>query len=734
MRTLRNTRFFHTTALFGIAALANVTGCGDDSSSSGNPEPDGSSLDAGSPDASTSDASTPDSGTIGTSDSGTSPGLDATTADSGSGDAGSAGDSTAPLDASGHDAAIDAATVDSAVSDAHADGAATDSGGPEASTVDSGDAGSCGADFTPCHDNGGPGLCKAGACTTCVDPTDDAHCTAAYGSTNSPFLCVAGVCVAGDCRVNGDCAANASGPLCGVATPHQCGKCTVDSECKGNGTDGGTPACDTTTGQCVAGTCSSAADAGEDAAPNACPVDTADICCGAACVPGGANACCPGQDVYCENKLNDRSAACLGGVCTVCPAVSASTPNYFVDPINGDDSKGTGNNSTTAACAFKTITRALAVINQSVISATVTVLGPSTVSEGETFPIAIPPNVTLTTNTGTVKVAVPAGVAGFHLNEATSAIVGGPPGDGGSAPGLIIEGNVGGPNAATYGIVAAGTGLSAMTAPQISNLVVESFAEDGILVEAPGILQIGAGVTSTLNGTAAARRSGLHVEGGQAIIDVAATGSPTHFDSNTQHGIFVQGDGSVTVTGTVANASTGTGSITANLNYFAGAWIEQTVANPAENAITGLVAYGSTNGYGFRFVAGSNVKLRSSAALANQLSGVIVSRSANGGTDDIGAIDLGTVTDAGGSFGGNTFQGTLASAKNGGAGLCLATRANAGTLHAEGNIFEGVNCATTAGALHLNAAGCDNGGCTAGVCDLGITAGGNTIDVATCTP
>ena len=111
-----------------------------------------------------------------------------------------------------------------------------------------------------------------------------------------------------------------------------------------------------------------------------------------------------------------------------------------------------------------------------------------------------------------------------------------------------------------------------------------------------------------------------------------------------------------------------------------------------------------------------------------------MSRSANGGTDDIGAIDLGTVTDAGGSFGGNTFQGTLASAKNGGAGLCLATRANAGTLHAEGNIFEGVNCATTAGALHLNAAGCDNGGCTAGVCDLGITAGGNTIDVATCTP
>jgi hypothetical protein len=675
MRTTRGTHFFQTTALFGIAALANVTGCGGDGTSTGGTEPDGSSVDAGSSDVGSSDASILESGPVGTSDSGTAPGLDATAADSGSADAGPPGDSTSASDAAGEVAAPDAAgedaasdvassdgaMIDSAVADAHAEAAATDSGGPEASTVDSGDA----------------------------------------------------------------------------------GKCTVDSECAGSAPDAGTRVCDTTTGACVTGACSSEADAGPAAGPSTCPVNASDICCAAACVPGGSNACCPGQDVYCENKLNDLSAACLGGVCTVCAPVSPESPNYFVDPVHGDDSKGTGNDSAVAGCAFKTITRALAVIKQSVVSATVTVIGPSIVDVGggEVFPIALPANVMLTTKTGTVTVAVPAGRRGFGLDAANSAIVGGPSGDGGSAPGLIIQGstlplgpNPNGGGLAAEGIVAAGTGLTATTAPRISNLVIETFHDDGILVEGEGILRIGPGVTSTRNGTPAARASGLFVEGGQAIIDVGPTESPTHFDSNTEDGILVEGGGSVTVTGTVSNAAAGLGSVTANLNYLAGAWIEQTGANPPDNAITGLVAFGNTNGYGLRFFAGSNVKLRSSAALANQLSGVIVSQSATLATDDISKIDLGAVTDAGVSFGGNTFQGTLAAAKNGGAGLCLATRANAGILHAEGNAFDGVNCATTAAALLLNATGCDNAACTGGVCDLGITAAGNTIDVATCTP
>jgi hypothetical protein len=671
MRTTRNTHFFQTTALFGIAALANVTGCGDDGTSTGVTEPDGSSLDAGSSDASTVDSGTVDSGTVdsstvGTSDGGTAPDLDATAADSGSADAGPAGDSMTASDAAGEDAAPDAASsdgamVDSAVADVHAEAAATDSGGPEASTVDSGDA----------------------------------------------------------------------------------GKCTVDSECAGNAPDAGTPVCDTTTGKCVTGACSSEADAGPAAGPSICPVNPSDICCASACVTGGSNACCPGEDVYCENKLNDLGATCLGGVCTVCAPVSPASPNYFVDPTHGDDSKGTGNDSVSVGCAFKTITRALAVIHQSVVSATVTVIGPSIVDVGggEVFPIVLPANVMLTTRTGTVTVAVPGGRRGFRLDAANSAIVGGPSGDGGSAPGLVIQGDTVpvGPNPTgaaivANGILAEGTGLTATTAPRISNLVIETFHDDGIVVEGEGILRIGPGVTSTLNGTPIARASGLFVEGGQAIIDVGPTESPTHFDSNTKDGILVLGGGSVTVTGTVSDGAAGTGSVTASLNHLSGALIEQTGANPPENAITGLVAFGSTTGYGFQFFAGSSVKLRSSAALANQLSGVIVSPSTTLATDDIGKIDLGTVTDAGGSFGGNTLQGTLASAKNGGPGLCLATRANAGVLHAEGNTFEGVNCTTTADALHLNATGCDNAACTGGVCDLGITAAGNTIDVAMCTP
>jgi hypothetical protein len=56
-------------------------------------------------------------------------------------------------------------------------------------------------------------------------------------------------------------------------------------------------------------------------------------------------------------------------------------------------------------------------------------------------------------------------------------------------------------------------------------------------------------------------------------------------------------------------------------------------------------------------------------------------------------------------------------------------------LHAAGNQFVAVDCATTAGTLTLNSGGCGNAACMGGVCDLGIvTTTGNGFDVSMCVP
>jgi hypothetical protein len=471
--------------------------------------------------------------------------------------------------------------------------------------------------------------------------------------------------------------------------------------------------CDTTGGQCVAGTCTPSA----SNPPAACPVNPSDICCTNVCQPGnGAKSCCttaadPTGSTYCTGALGS-AATCVDNVCTACKPVTNG--QYAVDPVHGSDSTGTGD-ATTAGCAFATITRALQVIgNNSALAATVTVFGPATVSAGETFPILVPTNVTITSAGGAVAVNVPATKAGFVLATASSAIKGGT-----AALSLSGQGNT-----ATYGIVV-DTGSQATT--RLENVAISSFLEDGILVENSGILTIGSGVTSTLSGkaSATARRAGLHVTGsGHAIVAVPSGQPATHFDANTNHGILVDGGGQVTLSGVVADAITGTGTVTANANYAAGVWIEQAMGAP-QNLLTGLVAFGNTNGNGLRIIAGSNVKMRGSAALGNAGNGVIIS---SAGGKSISGIDLGTPTD----FGNNTLQGTQGAANNGGAGICLTLPSGAGTLAAAGNIFGAANCASSTGMVPANHAGCGTTASCNGPCALGITGGNNDINVAMC--
>lgn len=683
-------RWVGVAALSGAALVPNATGCGGSDNSA----------------------------IVGPNDSGSEGSASSSSGGSGSSGGSDGSDATMRIDsAMGGDSPSDSSTTPDAF-----DGAATDS----TTGADGSDGGaSCTSANTPCDNSGRAGLCKAGSCLACTDTTDDTNCTTAYGN---PQLCLAGVCTPGDCRTNSDCGSNANGSLCGASTPNFCGKCTSDQQCAGNT---GTTICDVSTGGCVAGTCS--IDAGVlGGPPGACPVNGQDICCAATCQPGaGANACCPGLsgDSYCAGKLDSGQATCKNNVCTTCPLVSG---NYAVDPNNGSDSTGSGDGST-PGCAFKTITRALQVIGRTpAVATTITVLGASTVGVGETFPLVLPTNVTVTTSGGAVTVSVPSGKAGFVLSAIGSGI------NGGSGAALTISGQNGNANTATYGIVInTGTGVLTTNGPKVSNVTVTNFLDDGILVENSGIVRIGAGVTSTLNGVTTARKAGLHVTGnGQAIVNVASGAAATHFDANTNHGILVDGMGSVTVTGTVTNAATGQGTVTTNGNYAAGVSIEQTPGTPPLNAISGLVAFGNTNGNGMRFVAGSNVSLRNSGSLGNQGNGVIVSAvTATAGSNDISKIDLGSPPDAGVTYGGNTLQAALGSGNNGGAGICLQVRPNAGTLNAAGNQFATVNCGTTAGTLTLNSGACGNAACTGGVCDLGIVnTTGNGFDVSLCSP
>jgi hypothetical protein len=515
----------------------------------------------------------------------------------------------------------------------------------------------------------------------------------AYGAG---YICTAGgSCVQGDCKADSDCT---TGQICGVAKANNCGKCTTDTQCKNDATYGASFICNSATGACVAGTCAQN--------NKSCPANGSDFCCGGSCVEGD---CCVAGD--CASMGNNF--ACVNHACTLCAQATNNT--YYVDPVNGSDTIGTGT-SASAACAFKTIARALTVIGASPNPNTkvlVASTGPIGTASGETFPIVVPTNVTIGAATTAVTVQVPAGLSGFSLAHPSSGL-----------NGLTIDGQ--NHTAASGVLVTAGSADTTV----ITNVTVKNMASDGIRVSGTGVLSIGAGVSSTGNGVAGgnATADGLRLnDQAKVTIDVPGGSTPSHFDSNTAHGIFVTGNGSVTVTGVPGTG--GAGTVTANTNALAGVWIEQVpVANPAANAITGIVAWANA-GNGIRAVGGSSLTLRQSYLLANAQNGILVSTyNVNGNTSNsVAHMDFGAT----GSAGANVLQAALGQNPNGGAGICLGVARTAGvTLKAQGNVFSGPrDCSKpSAGTLTRNAT-CANA-VDISVRVTGVTS--NTIDVTTC--
>jgi hypothetical protein len=567
-----------------------------------------------------------------------------------------------------------------------------------------GGASACATDNTPCTNNNGDGICESQVCGAC---TDDPSCVTAYGAGN---LCTSGSCTPGDCRTNTDCATNANGSICGAVDPDFCGKCTSDTQC------GAGNVCNTTSGKCVANSCT-----GTD---SACTQNAGDVCCTTTCFAG---ACC--DDAICKTRLGS-TAVCTNHTCTTCDPVTGANPVYLVDPIAGNDGsatgKGTSNGTTDASCRFATITRALQAIGPNPATGTmIKVIGAATIPTAsnanaikEIFPITIPANVIVTAASGLVTVKPPSGATAFALDAAASGV------DGTLGGGtLTIDGST---HTALNG-VAAEAGSTDGTI--LKNVTIQNFMGEGVTATGSAILSIGQGVVVTGNGFGKTA-PGMHISGTAHVSINVPSGSPaTVFSLNAQHGILVNGGGSLAVLGA---QSGGTGTVECLQNAVSGLDIAQTPAlATAQNIINGLVVVGTTGGNGIRIEAGSKVNISNSYSLGNVGSGIFVATSVIGKVrnNDVSNIILGTTA----APGNNRFQASIGSNPNQAAGICLALDATSGTLMARGNLFSNAaDCATTATVLSFSNAGCGADR------DLGLipqagSSAGNDIDVAKCT-
>jgi hypothetical protein len=555
------------------------------------------------------------------------------------------------------------------------------------------------------------GNCSAGS-------AGDTQCTTDARYTGD--ICYQGLCGPGNCHAtSSDCTGARAGLICGVSTANTCGSCTSDSQCKSDSFYGSTDICNTTTGKCVSASCS----------PNsaACSANGTDYCCGGSCTTGN---CC--ADLDCGSS----GTACVNHTCSACNAVSGN--KWYVDPVNGNDNTATGSDmaggNVAPGCAFKTIKKLLNVLPSTPFAGTQIIIVGTTgtttgLSAGETYPITLPSNTTLTTTAGPVTLTVPAGGTLFQLNNTASGVTGG-----GSAAPLVLDGN----NHAGGTAILVSPGASTSTS-SISNLTIKNTSSDGIRVTA-GTLTVGAGVV-----VSGSNADGIDVTGGAANIS-NASGTQTLFTNNATYGIEVGSLGSVSITGTPGSVPSNSGTVVTNFNTLAGISINQTpgAAGLVTNAITGLVSWGNTSD-GMLLLGGSLVKVRNSIFLGNGRYGVLVSGANILDGDDVSKLDLGKAGSPGknylqtplGALGTNADAGlcvALANCTSIGANGCRSAGALTENLSAEGNFMVSLTAPHVQLDCSTSTAAITKGSCTNGNSD-GITNAANvttTVDVAGC--
>jgi hypothetical protein len=625
-------------------------------------------------------------------------------------------------------------------------------------------------------------ICGSSVPNACGDCATDAQCKAdtRYGSGS---ICVNNLCVTGNCHTTADCTATGGGPsgqICN-ATTHTCSNCTADTQCAAEFADSARPICVTTAGATNVGRCVPNPTTGAGrlcpATGNAaCPANSSDFCCGSPtkCVPGN---CC--DDTQCTTTENPL---CKNNVCSHCEAVTGN--NYMVDPANGDDTVATGNITvgTAAApeCAFRTLTKAIDVITSSgtvtpTAGTTITIIvsGTNPLLADTVLPIAVPRNVTITTQgTRGITMSLPAGENGFSFARSPAGLA-----PIAAAP-LTIQGVVSTSGPSGYGIhaergtgtntgsiaisnvtISRGGGLGAVevaganTSVVLSNLTISNARADGIhiangtvgmtdvTVDGAGAAGAGDGInvaagTITINSGVQVTNSagnGLTLAGGATTINNTSTPA-TQFDSNGAFGISVPLSTTTTLTLTGAVATSGTsGSVMTQNNGDDNVRFESSAAG---SSITGLYSANSA-GDGLQILAGSRLKVRSSTILDNRGSGIRIASTGTPADDILGTttanarIDLGTspTTTGAVSPGRNTLQTATGASANTGAGLCVDNGVATGTggtaqnLYAEGNLFAAGATTGTRDCTSNNPVRTLNVGdnCT-GAADLGISA------------
>lgn len=686
--------------------------------------------------------------------------------------------------------------------------------------------------------SGSKGFCAAGVCKACSGATDDASCKTAYGAGN---ICIAGACTTGDCHdstscsagrlcgssvahacgdcttdtqctadtrygagslcvnnlcVHGDCHDTSAdctgttkvGQVCGATTAHTCGDCTSDTQCANDATYAAAPVkpiCTTTTGlpktgQCVANPTTGT---GDLCASNnvVCPANSADFCCGSKCVAGN---CCGDADC----ATYGTNFVCRQNTCTQCNAVTGT--DYLVDPVNGDDTGATGSgmSGTTAspACSFRTITKALSVIGTPTAATTVTIVGGSGTTAlyaaGETLPIQVPTNVTITTKTGPVTLTLGANDSngGFKLvgnNAGIQPIAAAPLTISGAnhvspGPGIVVTttlagstvnlGNTTVTNTGDDGIQvtlgkanilagvsvtgagANGLAISGGTVTMSAGITVTNAAANGIDISG-GTTTMSGGVSVTGAGTGAAagtahgisisggtvnigagvtvtgaRTDGLNISGGTADISVTtATATPTNFDSNGRYGIGVSGTGVLAISGATVTTGTTVRTVSAKNNTNNNVNFASTSATVS--VIDHFYSYNSSAD-GLRIVADSNIQVRNSVFKANAHNGVNIISS--GADSDLTGVDLGTTADPGN----NILQSTTGNGPNLFAGLCVNLTAPpvAQTVNAAANMFANRDCTATNPAAIAASATC------AGATNIAVAGGSITFVADNC--
>ena len=565
---------------------------------------------------------------------------------------------------------------------------------------------------------GGDGLCRASACTPCMEnATDDGACVATYGSRH---VCVGGKCVPGNCRTSAACP---TGRVCGVGTANTCGACTTDGQCRGDSVYGTAFIC--VNGRCARGDCHDSTDcagrlcvdntcracaadtecAADPEYPNtickttagagqgtcvsracttagaACAANLSDICCGGICVAG---TCC--NDPPSANTCPVATPACVNNRCTARQCAEVGTDRtYFVDPTAGnDDATGSGKamgGAVDPACRFRTLAHALSVIGTTPAAATTVVIvgtGATTALAATGLPFQVGRNTRITTMGGAITLTIPQNAIGFRLlgDGATLA----PAAD---ALLTISGGDTSGP--AVVFLAAGGTAT-------LQNVAVANTGADSLQVTT-GTAAIGPNVVVRQAGTGmspATRFSGLDVSGGTARIEVPAGAAPVIFDANNEFGIDVRGTGALVLAGVPAAdaATTGNGTVVLRGNRSANLSFHPTPGQATTSTVTGVVAVGATVGDGIQIAGGANIRIRNSVSTNNAGNGVTIIPGDGGGGGEVANIDLGKA-DAGG-YGRNTLQ-VMGATANKKLGLCLQI-VPAAPLSAAGNKFTGRDC------------------------------------------